>query len=151
MLVAAPPMFVSVMFCISDSPTRIVGSTAGLGAIASAESMPAHARPMLIVGVVGSLLWMVRLPFSPPSEVGLHVTVNPSLPPAPRPWLPVLPLTAKPPLALTLLIEEVWPPLFETVTPTPVDAVLIRTPPKLIEPGPALTWIGGGRPVPDSV
>src|SRR4051812_5548221 len=70
MLVAAAPVFVTVMFCDSLSPVRIVGSTAGLGAIASALSMPLHARPMLIDEFVGSLLEIVTLPLSVPVAVG---------------------------------------------------------------------------------
>jgi hypothetical protein len=49
------------------------------------------------------------------------------------------------------LIVAAEPPEFVIVTPTPVDAVFTRTPPKLMLPGPAVTWIGGGVPVPYSV
>ena len=40
--------------------------------------MPLQVSPMLIDGVVGSLLEMFRLPLSAPVAVGLHVTVTPS-------------------------------------------------------------------------
>ena len=85
---------------------------------------------------------------SAPVVIGLHVTVTPSLAPAPRPCEPVLPVTENPLLAVTELIVAAAPPEFEIVTPTPVDAVITRTPPKLMLPGEADTWIGGGVPVP---
>src|SRR3569623_146181 len=151
MLVAAAPMFVTVIVWDSVSPARIVGRTAGLGEIASALSMPLHASGMPIDGFEPSLLEIVRVPLRPPVAVGLQVTVTPSLAPAPSPCEPVLPLTAKPPVAVTELIVAVEPPEFVIVTPTPVDAVFTRTPPKLMLPGDALTWIGGGVPVPYSV
>src|SRR5260221_13443215 len=58
----AAPMFVIVIVCCTGSPTRVVGSTAGLGATSSDELIPLHVSGIEIVGFVGSLLEIVIVP-----------------------------------------------------------------------------------------
>src|SRR3569623_1564136 len=76
MLVAAAPMFVTVIVWDSVSPARIVGRTAGLGEIASALSMPLHASGLPLGGFAPSLLEIVRVPLRPPVADGWNTAVK---------------------------------------------------------------------------
>ena len=69
-VIAMLAMFVIVIVVCSVSPTRNVGSTAGLGAIASAESMPVHDSGIAMFGVLGSSLETSNDPAMSPRAPG---------------------------------------------------------------------------------
>jgi hypothetical protein len=70
----AIPEFASVIGACNGSPTRVGAIVVGLGVIARFESIPLHDSGTVTVGVDGSLLETTKVPFSPPVDVGLHVT-----------------------------------------------------------------------------